>query len=85
MGTPINVILHDEYGPRFKEILNDYGLLSYAIRDFAKRLVLLHDNPETFKKYKDKPLTLIKDAANKAVTESLSELGRANEDTSDTK
>lgn len=81
MGTPIHVVLDDEHGPRFKEILNNYGLLSYAIRDFSKRLVLLHDNPKTFKKYKDKPLTLIKDAANKSVTESLAEVGVADEDT----
>jgi hypothetical protein len=72
-GTPIHVVLDDEYGPRFKEILNGYGLLSYAIRDFSKRLVLLHDNPKTYKKYKDKPLSLIKDAASKSVEEVLPE------------
>ena len=71
MGTPIHVVLDDEYGSRFKEILNSYGLLSYAIRDFSKRLVLLHDNPELYDKYKDKPLTLIKDAASKSVDEVL--------------
>ncbi len=74
MGTPIHVVLDDEHGPRFKEILNKYGFLTYAIRDFSKRLVLLYDNPKTYKKYKDKPLSLISDAAKQSVEEVVSEI-----------
>lgn len=82
MGTPVHVVLDDEYGHRFKEILNSYGLLSYAFRDFSRRLVLLYDDPELFEKYKDKPLSLIKDAANAAVDDVLTSKEESEDDKS---
>lgn len=78
MRTPVHVILDGKYGPRFKEILNDYGLQSYALRYFARRLVELHDDP----KYKDKPMSLIKDATNETIPQVLETVGEEKDETS---